>query len=358
MTNNGNISGTGKGTDINTSAQRVTLNNEEGATISSTDSTAVNIASMQGDIINNGNITAFDNGIYVSQESSAVNITNGATGVIKGKTGLNSRVGVAVNNEGTLTGTENDGINLSDGNTKITNTGTVQGAQNGIKVMDTAKVDITNTGSIGGGSTAIMFASSKNNTLVLNTGSSLTGDVISSVSTGNTITLAGTGIEDSNFVGLTEDDGFASLNMDGESWALSGDIDIIGSGNSLQVNSGDLVLSGTVANAGTTLVAKDASLQLGDGTKTATLSGGLTNNGTLIFNQGSNTAFATGITGSGNVEKVDSNTLTLKGKNTYTGDTVLHSGTTLVASGSVWVPREATQPSQLTMALSLPLLAK
>jgi hypothetical protein len=186
VTNNGNISGAGKGLDINTSAQRVTLNNEEGATISSTGASAVNIESMQGDIINNGSITAFDNGIYVSQNSSAVNISNGATGVIKGKTGLSAHVGVAINNEGTLTGTENDGIHLSDGNTKITNTGTVQGAQNGINVTDTAKVDITNKGSIGGGGTAITFASSKNNTLVLDTGSSLKGDVISSVSKGNT----------------------------------------------------------------------------------------------------------------------------------------------------------------------------
>ncbi|ORS14685.1 autotransporter outer membrane beta-barrel domain-containing protein, partial [Escherichia coli] len=102
----------------------------------------------------------------------------------------------------------------------------------------------------------------------------------------------------------------------------------------LQVNSGDLVLSGAVANAGNTLVAKDASLQLGDGKNTATLSGGLTNNGTVIFNQGSSSTFTTGITGSGNVEKADSNTLTLSGNNSYTGNTVLHNGTTLIASGA------------------------
>lgn len=40
------------------------------------------------------------------------------------------------------------------------------------------------------------------------------------------------------------------------------------------------------------------------------------------------------MTGSGNVEKVDSNTLTLTGKNSYTGDTVLHGGTTLVSTGA------------------------
>lgn len=159
-----------------------------------------------------------------------------------------------------------------------------------------------------------MFASNKNNTTVLDTGSSLTGDVISTVSTGNTLTFVGTGSEDSNFVGLNEGDGFASVKMNGESWALSGDLDIIGSGDALQVNSGNLILSGDVANSGNTLVTQNATLQLGNGEDTATLSGGLTNNGTLIFNQGSDFTYATGITGSGNIEKVDAHTLMLTGK--------------------------------------------
>ncbi len=47
-TNQGNISGTGNGLDINTGAQHVEVNNEEGATITSTTGTAVNIESMQG----------------------------------------------------------------------------------------------------------------------------------------------------------------------------------------------------------------------------------------------------------------------------------------------------------------------
>jgi autotransporter-associated beta strand protein len=136
-----------------------------------------------------------------------------------------------------------------------------------------------------------------------------------------------------------------------------GNIDIIGSGDSLQVNSGDLVLSGAVANAGNTLVAKDASLQLGDGKNTATLSGGLTNNGTVIFNQGSSSTFATGITGSGNVEKVDSNTLTLSGNNSYTGNTVLHNGTTL-ASGATLGVKAVTPPSPLKMVQRLPRQVK
>ena len=330
----GNISGYGNGLDISTGAQRLVVNNEEGATISSTSATGVNIDTMQGDLINKGNITAAENGVFVSKHSSAVSISNTATGLIKGKSGLNAEVGVAINNAGTIKGTEVDGITLSDGNIKLTNTGTVEGFQHGINVTNTAKVDIINSGSIGGGNTAISFASNKNNTLVLNTGSSFNGDVISTGSTGNSLTLVGAGMEDSNFVGLNKGDGFASVKMEGESWTLTGDLDVIGSGDSLQVNSGDLTLAGTVSNSGNTLVTKDASLQLGNGQKTASLSGGLKNNGTVIFNQGNNSTFATDMTGSGKVEKVDSHTLTLTGKNSYTGDTVLHGGTTLVANGA------------------------
>ncbi|HDT2106476.1 TPA: autotransporter outer membrane beta-barrel domain-containing protein [Enterobacter roggenkampii] len=333
-TNNGNISGTGNGLDINTSVQRIVINNGIGANISSTTANAVNIQSILGDFNNSGNIIGAENGIFVSENSSAVNIINTSTGMIKGKTGLSTQVGIGINNSGKVIGTNGDAIMATNGNTKVFNSATVQGTQNGINVKDTAKLDIKNSGTISGEKNAIMFASDKNNALLLDTGSNLIGDVISTNSKGNTLELLGMGSEDSNFIGLNEGDGFASVTMNGESWALSGKLDIIGSGDSLLINTGTLTLSGAVSNTGITRVAKDASLQLGDGEKTATLSGGLTNNGTVTFNQGSNFTFATNMTGSGNVEKVDSNTLTLTGKNSYTGDTVLHGGTTLVSSGA------------------------
>lgn len=334
ITNNGNISGTSNGLDINTSAQPLDINNNAGATISSSTKNAVNIVTMQGSLTNKGNITGFEKGIFVNEDSSAISISNTETGIIKGNTGLATDAGIVIDNNGSIIGTSEDGIKLSGGGTKIINTGTIQGDQNGINVTDTAKADIINNGSIGGGKTAIMFASNKNNTLTLNTGSNLSGDVISTLSTGNTLTLVGTGTEDSNFIGLNEGDGFASVKMNGEDWTLTGNVDIIGAGDSLQVNSGNLTLAGTVSNAGNTLVANEATLQLGNGEGMASLSGGLTNNGTVIFNQGGNFTFSTDMTGSGNVEKVDANTLTLTGNNSYTGDTTLRNGTTLVAAGA------------------------
>ncbi|HDU4040460.1 TPA: autotransporter outer membrane beta-barrel domain-containing protein [Klebsiella aerogenes] len=334
ITNEGNIAGTGIGLDINIEGQSVEINNNENAIISSATDNAVNVQSMAGAINNSGIITGANNGIFVSEESSAINITNTDTGVITGKNGLSSQIGVGLDNSGAITGTAGDGVALSDGNSKISNSGTVQGSQNGINVVDSAKADIINSGLLGGGGTAVMFASSKHNSLVLNTGSSLIGDVISTGSTGNTLSLVGSGTEDSNFVGLHDGDGFASVKMNGEAWTLTGNLDIIGSGDSLQVNSGQLTLAGAVANSGNTLVAEAATLQLGNGQKTATLTGSMTNNGTVIFNQGSDSTFATSIIGSGNVEKVDANTLTLTGTNRYTGNTLLKSGTTLVAEGA------------------------
>ncbi|EKZ6148966.1 autotransporter family protein [Klebsiella aerogenes] len=334
ITNDGNISGMGIGLNINIDGQSVEINNNENAIISSATDNAVNVQSMAGAINNSGIITGANNGIFVSEESSAINITNTDTGVITGKNGLSSQIGVGLDNSGAITGTAGDGVALSDGNSKISNSGTVQGSQNGINVVDSAKADIINSGLLGGGGTAVMFASSKHNSLVLNTGSSLIGDVISTGSTGNTLSLVGSGTEDSNFVGLNDGDGFASVKMNGEAWTLTGNLDIIGSGDSLQVNSGQLTLAGAVANSGNTLVAEAATLQLGNGQKTATLTGSMTNNGTLIFNQGSDSTFATSIIGSGNVEKVDTNTLTLTGTNSYTGNTLLKSGTTLVAEGA------------------------
>ncbi|WP_171829919.1 autotransporter family protein [Klebsiella aerogenes] len=334
ITNDGNISGMGLGLNINIDGQSVEINNNENAIISSETDNAVNMQSMAGTFNNSGIITGANNGIFISEESSAISITNTDTGVITGKNGLSSQIAVGLDNIGAITGTAGDGIALSDGNSKINNSGTVQGSENGINVVDSAKADIINSGLLGGGGAAVMFASSKNNSLVLNTGSSLIGDVISTGSAGNALSLVGSGSEDSNFVGLNDGDGFASVKMNGENWTLTGNLDIIGSGDSLQVNSGQLTLAGAVANSGNTLVAEAATLQLGNGQKTATLTGSMTNNGTLIFNQGSDSTFATSIIGSGNVEKVDANTLTLTGTNSYTGNTLLKSGTTLVAEGA------------------------
>ena len=61
------------------------------------------------------------------------------------------------------------------------------------------------------------------------------------------------------------------------------------------------------------------------GTATS-LQGDITNNAALLFNQSTLGTYASVISGSGSVEKIGSDTLTLSGANTYTGSTTINGG--------------------------------
>ncbi len=334
--NEGKITNTGDAIYINTGTQEPVINNTQSGVISSSTGNAITVHSMTGTIKNAGNVTGAESGIQIEEDSSMLRIENASTGHIEGKTGIASKIGIILINNGEIKGNLNNGVELSGvtSNSKITNNGTIEGIEHGIHTSGITRVEVTNAGIIKGGESAISFTSEKNNVLTLTTGSRLEGDVISTNSTTNTLRLTGTGTEDSNFIGLNEGDGFASLTMLGTDWELTGNVDIIGTDDSIKVDTGKLTFAGNVSNAGNTLIAEGATLQLGTGEKTGTLSGKLTNNGTLEFNQAADFNFATGITGSGTVIKTDAHTLTLTGNNSYTGDTQLNSGTMLVAEGA------------------------
>jgi len=333
--NRGTISGAGDGMHITTGGQNLQISNKEGATISSTSANAITVQEMAGTINNAGNVRGAEYGIQLSDNISGVIVINTTTGNIEGKTAVSVNERITMVNDGNITGKQSNGAEfLNSGNSSITNTGTIEGATNGIFSTDQARVSVINSGTIKGTDSAITFSSDKKNTLTLNTHSQLIGDVISTRSQENTLTLLGTGSEDSNFIGLNQGEGFASLTMSGTAWDLTGNVDIIGTNDSIKVDTGKLTLAGTVNNAGNTLIANGATLQLGNGDKTGTLTGTMTNNGTLVFNQSTDFTYATDITGTGSVIKTDTNTLTLTGNNSYTGNTLLSSGTTLVAEGA------------------------
>ncbi|HVN00876.1 MAG TPA: autotransporter-associated beta strand repeat-containing protein [Caulobacteraceae bacterium] len=97
------------------------------------------------------------------------------------------------------------------------------------------------------------------------------------------------------------------------------------------VGSGAEILTGAVTYTGTTLINTGAALQLGaGGGAVGPLTGPITDNGLLVFNggAGSNSTYATGITGSGSLT-LASGALTLTGTNTYTGTTGVNAGATL-----------------------------
>ena len=104
----------------------------------------------------------------------------------------------------------------------------------------------------------------------------------------------------------------------------------------LQLNksgTGTLTLTGANTYTGGTTISAGA-LQLGNGGTTGSIVGNVTNNGFLAFNRSDSVTFSGVISGTGNVVKRGTGTLTLPGTNTYTGATIVNSGS-LIVDGSI-----------------------
>jgi autotransporter-associated beta strand protein len=102
----------------------------------------------------------------------------------------------------------------------------------------------------------------------------------------------------------------------------------------LTVTAGDiLALTGNNTYSGTTII--NGTLQIGGNSTTGTLGTGLvTNNGQLYFLRSDAVTVANVISGSGEVGKGGSNTVTMSGANTYTGETNVFAGV-LDITGSI-----------------------
>ncbi len=110
---------------------------------------------------------------------------------------------------------------------------------------------------------------------------------------------------------------------------------ISGTGSFQQAGSGKVTLTSDNTYSGGTTISS-GTLQIGDGGSTGSLgSGNVTNNGTLIFHREDAITIANLISGSGNLQQLGSNTLTLTANNTYTGTTTIGSNATIeVGNGS------------------------
>ncbi len=107
-----------------------------------------------------------------------------------------------------------------------------------------------------------------------------------------------------------------------------------GSGTLTQQSSGTLVLTGSNSYSGTTTISA-GTLQVGAGSTTGMLgSGGVTNNGALVFNRSDSITVSNVISGSGTLTKQGAGALTLTGSNSYSGTTTISTGTLQVGAGS------------------------
>ncbi|ODA67265.1 Extracellular serine protease precursor [Methyloligella halotolerans] len=98
--------------------------------------------------------------------------------------------------------------------------------------------------------------------------------------------------------------------------------DISGTGSLTKINTGTLILTGSNSYTGGTTIS--AGTLQGD---TGSLVGDIVDNAALVFDQAANGTFSGDISGSGSLTKSGVGTLILSGTNTYTGGTTISAGT-------------------------------
>jgi len=127
--------------------------------------------------------------------------------------------------------------------------------------------------------------------------------------------------------------GAKALGLDASGGAISFGGAISGSGT-LLVNQGTVIFAGAGNQTGGTVIASGAILQLGNGATSGTLTGTVSDNGTLVFNPTGTSTFGAAIGGTGKVVHSGSGTTILTASNSYTGTTTVSAGT-LVVNGAL-----------------------
>ena len=170
-----------------------------------------------------------------------------------------------------------------------------------------------------------------NGTLIFSSLQPLTGPIVIN---GGTLQL-GTGGSSGVFPsgGIT-DNGMLVVDDNGATSPLTINTSISGTGGLEKASDGTLVLAANQSYSGITQI-DSGTVQVGAGTTSGSLgSGSVTNNGTLIFDRSDAVTVASVISGSGTLEKVGANMLSLTGSNTYTGPTIITGGTLAINSAN------------------------
>jgi fibronectin-binding autotransporter adhesin len=107
---------------------------------------------------------------------------------------------------------------------------------------------------------------------------------------------------------------------------------ISGTGSLAQAGIGVLTLTGANTYAGGTTI-NSGTLQVGNGGTTGSITGNVTNNGSLLFNRSDDLAFGGIVSGTGSLTQAGSGVLTLTGANTYSGGTTISSGALQLGDG-------------------------
>jgi len=117
-----------------------------------------------------------------------------------------------------------------------------------------------------------------------------------------------------------------------------------------KAGAGTLVFTGGSAYTGGTTISA-GTLQVGNGGTTGNLgTGTITNNATLIYKRSDSFGVADVIAGTGVLRQEGTGTLTLSGSNTYTGATIVNSGTLAISSdANLGTAPSSAQTNQLVV---------
>ncbi|GEM_PF-6816693 len=99
--------------------------------------------------------------------------------------------------------------------------------------------------------------------------------------------------------------------------------------SAIQLQGGTQILTGETASAVGVGISSGATLQIGNGGTSGSVSGNITNYGALVFNRSDNTVYGGVITANGSFAQVGSGTLTLTGNSSTRGNVTIGAGSTL-----------------------------
>jgi len=376
-TYSGTISGIG-GVEVNSSGAVTTTftgpNSYTGGTTVNGGTLAGNTTSLQGNIVNNGNVTFNEtgNGTYAGILSGAgsvilnnVGATTTFTGAVNVSGGITVNGGILVGNSASLQSNISDNGNVTFNQV---GPGTYAGAISGSGSVSVANGELTLTGNntytggtnvaagsnLIGGSGSVQGPVQNDGSVTLNL---VNGSVFDgSISGSGSVVITGNGnsaLEGSNtYTGGT----FVQVNpgppnygyfyLNGTTRNIQGNISLVDSNTALILNqSFDGLQSGVISGAGSvslegpgTVIFTGANTYTGgtwvnDGTllgTTAGLQGNINNNGSVAFFQNTPGVFSGTISGNGSVSLLGTGAITFAGQNTYSGDTLITAGSLVI----------------------------
>ncbi len=293
---------------------------------------------------NGGQVNLMDSTLLDLQGGVLVNsgVINGPTNIGYGATarGTGGTFGpLAVLNGGTL--------DLSASNTTLGTLSGSGGAQITASTIGSATLavsqatDDTYAGVIQNGNGVVALTKSGPAMLILAGSNSYSGGT--TISSG-TLQVGNGGAAGTLGSGAVADNGVLVFNRSDSSTVANA---ISGSGSVTQAGSGTTILTGSNSYGATTI--SSGTLQVGNGGTAGTLgSGGVTDNGALVFHRSDSATVVNTISGNGSVTQAGLGTTILSGSNTYTGPTNVTVGKLFVngdqssATGNVTVAAAAT----------------